>query len=67
VLLPRLLAVMMKFPFHLSHIILLWFHDVVMLRLLPCAPAFLAFAPPLPLRLFALNLTRRLAAAADTL
>jgi hypothetical protein len=40
---------------------------MVMLRFLTCAPAFLAFAPPLPFLLFALNLPRRLEAAADAL
>jgi hypothetical protein len=65
-LLPRLRTVMMKV--HLvSHIVLLWFHVMVMLRFLPCALAFHAFAPSLPLLLFALNLPRRLAAAADAL
>jgi hypothetical protein len=43
-------------------IILLWFK--VMLWSLPCALAFLTFAPPLPLLLFALNLPRRLEADA---
>jgi hypothetical protein len=59
--------------------VLLWFHVMVMLRFLPCTPAFLTFAPPLPLLLFALNLLfapnplfalklpRRLVAAADAL
>jgi hypothetical protein len=58
---------MMKFPFHVSHIVLLWFHVMVILRFLPCAPAFLAFAPPLPLLMSALNLPRRLEAMADAL
>jgi hypothetical protein len=40
---------------------------MVMLPFLPCAPAFLACAPPLPLLLFALNLHQRLHAAADAL
>jgi hypothetical protein len=46
---------------------------MVMLRFLSCAPAFLAFAPPPPLLLFALNLLsalnqpRRLAAVANAL
>jgi hypothetical protein len=39
----------------------------MMLRFLPCAPAFLACAPPLPLLLFALNLPHRLEAAANAL
>jgi hypothetical protein len=47
-LLPHLPTVMMKFPCHGSHIVLLWFH-VVMLGFLSCAPTFLAAAPPLPL------------------
>jgi hypothetical protein len=72
-LLPRLPTVMMNFPFHVSYIVLLWFLVMVMLRFLPCAPAFLAFAPLLPLLLFALNLLfalrlpRKLAATADAL
>jgi hypothetical protein len=66
-LLSRLPTVRIKFPFHISHIVLLWFHVMVMLRLLTCAPAFLAFAPPRSLLLFALNLPRRLEAAADAL
>jgi hypothetical protein len=44
-LLPRLPTVMVMFPFHDAHIILLWFHVTVTLRILPCAPAYLAFAP----------------------
>jgi hypothetical protein len=60
-LLPRLPKVTITFPFHVSHILLLWFHVLVMPWLLTCAPAF---APPLPLLLFALNLLRRLGAAA---
>jgi hypothetical protein len=40
---------------------------MVMLRLLSRAPVFLAFPAPPPLLLLALNLPRRLVAAADTL
>jgi hypothetical protein len=72
-LLPRLPTVMMKFPFYVSYIVLLWFHVMVMMQFLLSAPAFLAFASPLPLLVFALNLSfalnlpRRLEAAADVL
>jgi hypothetical protein len=66
-LLPCLPTVMMKFSFPVSHIILLWFHVMVMLRFLPCTTVFLALAPLLPLLLFALNLPRRLEATADAL
>jgi hypothetical protein len=59
--LPRLPTVTMTFPFYVSHMFLLWFHIMVMLLFLPCDPAFLAFAIPLPLLFFAL----RLAAAAN--
>jgi hypothetical protein len=63
-LLPCLLTMMMKFPLHISHNALLWFHVVVLLRVLPCTPAFLTFAHPLPLLLSALTLPRKLAADA---
>jgi hypothetical protein len=78
-LLLRLPTVTMKFPSNVSHIVLLWFHVMVILRFLPCDPAFVAFAPPIPFLLFALNLLfainllftlnlpHRLAAAADAL
>jgi hypothetical protein len=66
-LLPRLSTVMMKFPCSVSHTVLLWFHVMVMLRVLSRAPVFLAFPPLPPLLLFALNLPCRLAAAADAL
>jgi hypothetical protein len=67
-LLPPLLpTVTMKFPFCDSPTILLWFHVLVMLKLLSCAQPFLALTPPLPLLLFALNLPRRLAAASAAL
>jgi hypothetical protein len=66
-LLPRLLTVMMKFLFHVSHTVRLWFRVMVMPRFLSHAPAFLAFPPPPPPRLFALNLPHRLAAAADAI
>jgi hypothetical protein len=72
-LLPGLPTVMTKFPFHVSHIVLLWVHVMGTLQFLPWAPAFLAFAPPLSLLwfaldlLFACNLSRRLEAAADAL
>jgi hypothetical protein len=72
-MLPRLPTVMMKFLFHVSRFILLWFHVMVMLQFLPFTPAFLAFAPQLsPLLfahnlLFALNRPRRLEAVADAL
>jgi hypothetical protein len=63
-LLPCLPTVMLKFPFCISHTVLLWFRVMVMLRLFSRAPVFLAFPPPPPLLLFALNLPCRLAAAA---
>jgi hypothetical protein len=63
-LLPRMPIVLEKFPFRVSHTVLLWFCVMVMLRVLSCAQAFLAFPPPLPLFLFALTLPRRLAATA---
>jgi hypothetical protein len=66
-LLPRLPTVMMKFPFGVSHTVLLWFRAMVMLRFSSSAPAFLAFLPPPPLQLFALNLPCSLAAVADAL
>jgi hypothetical protein len=66
-LLPRLQTVMTKFSFHVSHNVLLWFCVMVMLRFLSHAPMFLAFTPPPPLLLFALNLPCRLAAVADAL
>jgi hypothetical protein len=65
--LPRLPTVMMKFPFRVSHTVLLWFRVMVMLRFLSCTPVFFAFPPPPPLLLFALNLPCRLAAAVDAL
>jgi hypothetical protein len=64
-LLPRLLTVMMKFLFRASHAALLCFRGMVMLRFLSRAPLFFAFPPPPPLLLFALDLPRRLSAAAD--
>jgi hypothetical protein len=66
-LLPRLptRSEMTKFPFRVSHTVLLWFRAMVMLRFLSRAPVFLAFPPPLVL--FTLNLPCRLAAEADTL
>jgi hypothetical protein len=70
-LLPPMPTVSMKFPFRTLHIIMLWFHVTMMLRVLPCVPAFLAFAPPQPLLVcdlvFALNLPFRLAGPADAL
>jgi hypothetical protein len=66
-LLPRLPTVMMKFPFHAFQTVLLWFGVVVMLRFLSRTPLFLAFPPPPPLLLFALNLPHRLAGMADAL
>jgi hypothetical protein len=66
-LLPRLPTVMMKFSFHVSHTVLLWLCVIVMLRFLSRTPVFLAFPPPPPLLLFALNLPCRLAAVADAL
>jgi hypothetical protein len=53
-------TVMVKFPFRVSHTVMLWFHVMVMLTFLSHAPVFLAF-PPL-LVLSALNLPCRLAA-----
>jgi hypothetical protein len=66
-LLPLLPTVMMKFLFRASHTALLWFRVMVMLRFLSRAQVFLTCPPPPPLLLFALNLPRRLAAAADDL
>jgi hypothetical protein len=66
-ILIRLPTVTMKFPFDASHIVLLWFHVMVILRFLPCNPAFVAFAPPSPFLLFTLNLPHRQATAADAL
>jgi hypothetical protein len=62
-LLPRLSTMPMKFPFCVSHTVLLWFRVMVMLRFLSRPPVFLALRPPF--LLFALNLPSRLAAAAD--
>jgi hypothetical protein len=45
-LLPRLPTVMMKFPFRVSHTVLLWFRVMVMLRFLSYAPVSLALPPP---------------------
>jgi hypothetical protein len=64
---PRLPAAMTKLSFRVSHTVLLWFCVMVMLRFLSRAPVFLAFPPPPPLLLFALNLPCRLAAVADAL
>jgi hypothetical protein len=66
-LLPLLPTVMMKFSFRMSHTVLIWFCVMVMLRFLSRTPVFLAFPPPPPLVLFALNLPYRLAAVADAL
>jgi hypothetical protein len=66
-LLPPLPTVLTKFSFHLSRIVLLWFCVIVMLRFLSRTPVFLAFPPPPPLLLFALNVPCRLAAVADAL
>jgi hypothetical protein len=66
-LLPRMPTVMTKFSFRASHIVLLWFCVMVMPRFLSRALVFLAFPPPPPLLLFALNLPCRLAASADAL
>jgi hypothetical protein len=66
-LLPRLPTVMTKFSFCDSHTAPLWCCVMVVLRFLSHAPVFLAFTPPPPLLLFALNLPCRLAAAADAL
>jgi hypothetical protein len=55
-LLPRLPTVMTKFSFRVSHTVLLLFCVLVKLRFLSCALVFLAFPPPTPLLLFALNL-----------
>jgi hypothetical protein len=56
-----------KSSFGVSHTVLLWFCVMVMLRFLSCASVFLAFPPPPPLLLFALNLPCRLMAVADAL
>jgi hypothetical protein len=66
-LLPRLPTAMTKFSFRVSHTVLLWFCVMVMLRFLSRAPVFLAFPPPPPLILFALNLPCRLVAVANAL
>jgi hypothetical protein len=66
-LLPRLLTVTMKFPFRVSHTALLWFRVMVRLMFLALAQVFLAFPPPPPLLVFALNLPCRLAAAVNAL
>jgi hypothetical protein len=66
-LLPRILTVMMKFLFCVSHAILPCFLVMVMLQFLSCAPVLLTFPPPPPLLSFALKLPRRLAAVADAL
>jgi hypothetical protein len=59
VVVPRCLAcvmipsrsAMMRIPFHVSYTVLLEFRVMVMLRFLPCAQVFLAFAsPPLIVR-----------------
>jgi hypothetical protein len=60
-LLPRLLTVMTKLPFR---VLLLWSRVMVMLRFLSRTPVFLAFPPPPPLQLFALDLSFRLLADA---
>jgi hypothetical protein len=64
-LLPRLPAVMKKFPFRAFHSTLPWIRVMVMLRFLSRAQVFLAFPPPL--LCFALNLPCRLTALADAL
>jgi hypothetical protein len=66
-LLPRQSTVLTKLLFRVSHTVLLWLCVMVMLRFLSRAPLFLAFPPPPPLLLFALNLTCRLAAVANDL
>jgi hypothetical protein len=65
-LLPRLPTVMMTLPFRITHTVLLWFRIrvIVMVRFLSYVHVFLAFTSPSPLVMFALNLPRRLAAAA---
>jgi hypothetical protein len=59
--------VMAKFLFRVSHTVLLWFCVMGTLSFLSRAPACLAFPPPPPLLLFALNLPCRLVAVADAL
>jgi hypothetical protein len=59
-----LLTVMMKFLFCVSQTVLLCFCVMVMLQFLSRTQVFLAFPPPPPLLLFALNLPRRLVADA---
>jgi hypothetical protein len=66
-LLPLLLTVKMNFLFGVSRAVLLCLCVLVMLQFLSCAPVFLAIPPPSPLLLVALNLPRRLVAAADAL
>jgi hypothetical protein len=58
---------MMKSPFRISHTVPLCIRVMVMLRFLSRIPVFLAFPPPPPLLLFALNLPCRLVAVADAL
>jgi hypothetical protein len=58
---------MTKFLFRVSRAVLLWFRVMVMPRFLSRALVCRAFPPPPPFLLFALNLTRRLTAAADAL
>jgi hypothetical protein len=41
-------TVIWTFPFCVSHTVLLWFHGMVMLRFVSCAPVFLAFILPPP-------------------
>jgi hypothetical protein len=66
-LLPCLLTVMMKFLFHVPHVVLLCFRVMVMLNFSLPRPSISAFPPPPPLLFFALNLLCKLAAAADAL
>jgi hypothetical protein len=61
---PRLLMMKFLYSSNTFSAVLLCFRVMVMLRFFSRAPVFLAFPPPPPILLFALNLPRRLAAAA---
>jgi hypothetical protein len=64
-LLPLLPTVMMKFPFRVSHTILLWFRVLVLLRFLSRTPVFLAFLLHLPSYWSPLTCPGGMAAVAD--
>jgi hypothetical protein len=64
---PRLLTVMMKFSFRVSHIVVLWFYVVVMLWFLPCPSLSHIYSSTSPPLVRPLNLPCSLAALADAL